>query len=668
MKMKNKGMQNSYSIKSIWYIAFFVALIVMMIFAKYVLQMVNEDISGIWLWIKKSNINFYFILLSTFGVTFLVLRFFMLKLFPKGISSLRIYNNSAFFENLIVLLVVLSIGLCFLQWLFINQKLEFAYNYATIPIFKVSISTVIFIVTLGVVLTIYAFLEKKDISKYFVLFVYMICTLFTFWGLFIPNFFRDDVYHGLAVVEQIYNIYDHVPFTYTTTGIYGHYGLFFLPIMKLFGNDLYVIVGVLAVVGVIAFISVLYVIHNLMPCNWLRILTACALVMNDAVLRTDNHWQTQPLRVVFPGLLMAYAVYTSVHSVESRKRRMGGGWLIGVLATLWNTEVGIFCLVAYSVYEIAFTWQKNSVLSKNSLIGYVLAVVFVLSGVLTSVAIVNIYNLAYGGSLIFRTFFFPLLEKSYMDGTLRYDMLWGNHAWLYVLVLFLLVLCYGVFHTSLFKNKDSCDSSCKMAPVAILIACLGLFNLTYYVNRAAYTNLMICYPMAICANSFLISNFWPVWQRKMDYTSFNIIFKKSISIICMSVILACSLHILYAPVVFNQRQEKGWYQLQSLKNETMQIAEIIPAETYGIGGGVSILYHILGWENYGHFRDVPDLRVGGNAALEAMIQETLQHDSFLCNIDRFSGGLIDEILKKAPEYHLETIVTVQDLQFGYYTK
>lgn len=103
-----------------------------------------------------------------------------------------------------------------------------------------------------------------------------------------------------------------------------------------------------------------------------------------------------------------------------------------------------------------------------------------------------------------------------MDGSIRYDMQWGNHAWIYVFVLFAAVMAWGIYHTRLFKCAGT--AMCKDAPTAVAISMLGLLSFSYYVNRAAYANLTVCYCYALFANALVIKETWAAinrWNRQV---------------------------------------------------------------------------------------------------------------------------------------------------------
>ena len=75
--------------------------------------------------------------------------------------------------------------------------------------------------------------------------------------------------------------------------------------------------------------------------------------------RRTNYWQLQPHRLVFPMLLAA--ICCSVCGKSSRKKtaRFWGGWLLCMLAVLWSTESGLFCIIGWCAGCIVRWWQQE---------------------------------------------------------------------------------------------------------------------------------------------------------------------------------------------------------------------------------------------------------------------------------------------------------------------
>lgn len=659
---KNEADLNTISIKHIWILSFMFSTIVLLLFLRYILQLKKENLTGILFWIKSSNFNLYFVILIIFLLSFLVGRFVFFHT-PKWGRYLSGKLENAICKAAYIILVA---GFLFLllNWLFVQQYFEFSSSANSLPISTVPLGYILVIFVIGLALVIWVIRENKDCSPNFVKPVYALCLVLIFWGLYIPNFFVSDYYHGVAAIESIYNVADLTPFTYLTTGIYGHYGIFFYVPLKLVGCTIESVVALMALSGCVAYASVLYVIHNLMPRNWLRIMAAIASLFVLVIRRSVDYWQVQPIRVVFPSIFMAYAVYFCKSKYPNYKVKVLFGWLLGVLAVLWNTETGFFCVVAFVAFLLTDYWSKYKWYEKKMWPLYIGSIVFIVSAVVGAVVLLNIYNLICGGPLVFRTFFFPLLVDRYMNESIRYDLVWGNHAWIYVLLMFFILFCWGLYHTQWFRKNS--EQMWNMAPAAVLTGVLGLLNFSYYANRAAFANLEIVFQIAICANTFVIAGLWPQFIER-QVISFDVSCKKAGVTVCLIVLFGLSIQLLYAPVRIKERHENGYQSTISLRKEINQFSKMVPENTYGIGGGISTIYHILGWDNYGHFRDAPDLTIGGETyVLDKVVEDTLQNDSFVLGTS--SAKILNKVLENDWHYQLEATISIQGKKFQYYVK
>ena len=667
----------------IWILSFLTSVIALLCFLRYGLVHEGKSWSGIWLWIKKTNLNFYFTLLLVFFGSFMISRFVYFHIIKEPKFDLTLKHP--ILGKIVASIIVAGVVILLLNWLFIQEYFEFPSRAAQrSPITNIPLGYIIVITVTGAALAIWAIRERKDCASFLVKYVYVLCVALTFWGLYFPNIFVADFHHGIAAIESIFNVADLTPFIYDTTGIYGHYSIFFYVPLKLLGCDIETVVALIALCGCIACTCILYVIHNLMPLNWMRIMAALASVFNIVIMRISNYWQVQPIRILFPAIFMAYAVYLCKKKMMSPPegenhtsgysklravsvKKCAVPWFLGVLAVLWNTESGIFCLLAFVAFLVTDYWQTYKWYEKKMWYIYASSVVFVISAIIGSVAALNIYNLICGGPLVFSTFFYPLQVEQYMTDALEYDLVFGNHVWIYVLILFFLLLCWGLYHTQWFC-KNNQDHTWSMAPSAVLTASLGLLSFSYYANRAAYSNLDICFPMAICANAFIIGGLWPQFVGR-KIISFDISCKKACVIICLLVIFGLSIQLLYAPIVMKDRYESGSQSTIALRTEVAQLRKIIPENTYGVGYGISIIYHILGWDNYAHYRDVSDLRIDGKGTLNKIVKSILEQDSFLCSTyTSRSTAIIQGVLSADPYYQLEATITIQGRDYQYYVR
>ena len=136
----------------------------------------------------------------------------------------------------------------------------------------------------------------------------------------------------------------------------------------------------------------------------------------------------------------------------------------------------------------------------------------------------------------------------------------------------------------------------------------------------------------------------------------------------MMILLFFGLHTLMAPSKIEIRASRGYYDSESLRENALMLAEEIPENTFGVGSGISILYHILGWDNYAHYRDMSDLTLGGTAALDAMVEQTLHYDAFLIAEDNNGALVLESILQKDPSYQLKKTIQIYTYNFYYYAR
>ena len=359
-----------------------------------------------------SNIKFYVIALLLFVGALFVFR--LLSLFFPGcvfgkLSQLQLPKPAQ-----IALAVLLGAGAAFLSInrLFETEPLEFAVDTTKLicnfPVVFLVFLALLFIPLSAVIL--YRSRKNFDVSKPITYSCYFIVVLCSFFSVYFPNLVMSDIHHGVAYVETVFNVLHGVPFDAYTTGIYGHYGLFYAPFLWLLGGKGSTLVLLISCVAAIATCAAIYTLHHVLPKNWMRIVAAFSLIVSVAVLRERNYWQVQPHRVLFPLLIVAYITYLS-RSPKIAWWKVLLGYGICCLGILWNTESGAFCCLAlsYSLIIKLFQERKWYALKNWLQIAYYLFLsVAALAGAL---AIVNVYNLLHGGKIIFKAFFFRFLKK-----------------------------------------------------------------------------------------------------------------------------------------------------------------------------------------------------------------------------------------------------------------
>ncbi len=651
--------------KKVLLAAFFIACMISFEFAECMLVRQADQLRGILRQIRSNNILFYLVMLFLFFLVFLGMRAVSVYIGWEAYPE-RKYVLEKKKQAVIVAVLVAGVLGVLADWFFNVQAHEFPYNaLSTWLICVIPKNAAAALILTGMAAVLFMLIKKADLPNGCLYAAYVFTLIINFFCMYFVNIFKTDLYHGIAVLESIYNVCDLVPYSEVTTGIYGHYALFFLLPMRLSGGSQYMAAGLLALAGCIASAAAMYVIHVYVPTNWLRVVFACACGFEMSVFRRSAYYQLNPVRLVFPLMMCAYACF-----LARKKGRIWNtkwvwlGYLCAGLAVLWNTESGIFCLIAFGIYIVIEQLQVHQWYEKYMFCLYIKIALWSIGSMIFSIGTVNVYNLFCGGNLIFRAFFFPMMVNDYMNGVLKYDMVWGNHVWIYVLILFFAVAAWSMYHTRLFKSAGSEMNT--DAPAAAVVAVLGLMSFSYYANRAAYANLVICYLLALCANALVIRETWHAlncWSREIRIEELG---RKAVGII--SIVIVSFLGIqqpLGLYMIAGHSFEM--YTTKGIQADLNAMKEEIPENVYGAGTGISVLYHMLGWDNYAHVRDFSDLEVGGMAAEDAVVSEILQQDAFL-----ISRQYKDEILKKVlfqnSSYQLADSYTVQGNEYYYYEK
>lgn len=651
--------------KRIFLLAFFSAVLISLDFARYVLTIDSGRCEGIMIWMKDSNLHFYFVMLLVFFSVFLGVRaVFLLVEFTVGGNG-TFPASSVKQHILVVFPAVLVLGML-IYWLCVKLDGEFPYDASQMwPLYSIPRGLAVLVLVFGMLWAVYIAAGKKDLPDVCLYIVYALCLILYFDSINCVNVFKGDIHHKAAVFESIYNVCDLVPYTELTSGIYGHYGLFFLLPMRMAGGSLHMLAAVMAFFGCVTEAATLYVCHKLLQKNVLRAAAACSSIFFVAVSALIPYWQIFPIREVFPMAVCAYACFLASHkkSVFGTKW-MWIGYLLSGTAILWNTESGIFCVLAFGAYIFIEQLQSHQWYEKCMLRLYIVLALLSTASVVLAVGAVNVYNFFCGGEWILRDFFFPLFRKSYMDGVLRYDPPWGNHAWVYTFVLFTAVLAWAFFHTRLFQDRQG--RTAFKAPAAAVIAVCGLMLFSYYLNRAAYGNLCICFHAAICANALVIGETWPALRHRGRMVSLDVLARRAVAIVSIVIVVFLGIQMPFGVRRVAERRERGIYELKDIEKGISEIAAGIPENTYGVGCGISVLYHMLGWDHYAHIRDSSDFYVNGNDAADFVLDEIIKQDRFLLN--DWQLNLTAKLFLLEPYYKVVDSFSVEGFAYCYYER
>ena len=481
----------------------------------------------------------------------------------------------------------------------------------------------------------------KDLSRVLLYGTYGMVVLLTYVSLLYLN--MTDVYHGIAYTESIYNVYGGAPYNLITTGIYGHYGIFFGLLLRIFSGNAEMMFHLIALTGALSAAACMYAVHHLSRKNWLRAIAAFGAMLTVILLREHNYWQAQPHRVLFPLLIVAFLCYMAKKGTYS-KRQILVGFVLASVGVVWNTESGLFATAAFAVALVAHYWQEERWCSKRMWLIYAALVGGVVAAVAGAVLLVNLYNLCCGGGFILREFFFPMFEGSYMNGFLKVGPPYGVQVWILVLILFFALLLYGLWHTRLLRRAGERDA---FAPVAVGLAAVALLQYSYYANRAAYFNLDLCCQLAVLAMLLFADRYLEDWRDMLKKAlSPARVITAVLSLSCVAVMAVMAAQAPLASAMLLQRERNGQWNVVALDAQAAQWEALVPEEDcLVVGLGTAVLNLQLERGSPEYYRDVSDLYIGGTAVEEQMAADALRYGKVaFCFPDDIDRSIVTNVL------------------------
>lgn len=645
-------------------LSFAISYISLLLIWKYIYE--NIENPSLYAFIGKSNVTIYVAGIVVFFVVYVILDKTIVGILGR-LSSSKSYTGYMIKERNAFWLFGGTIALFFvslyIHWFFVDSFYEVGRidgTYNSMPlILQCSIAAMI------LTWSIIQLFKNTDIDVLGVGASYSISVICAFLQTYMPNPFSAYVnafnpsfpnnkpfYFGLAdltsVTESIYNVLDFTPFTFKSVGMYGHYSIFFLPFLKLMGESARNVAICLAICGVLEQIAFLYVINEIAPRNWMKVLFSLG-----TIVRTTYYYPAIfPIRTMFPMLICALVLWLGKHGfLKNIKQTIVFLYIMGMISVVWNTESGIACVVGITAF--VFTYKENL---KNN---FMRIVVGILVALITPIIIINVYNLLCGYRKVeIASFFYPFINTKFVNDSIRSNVMFGNHLWIFLLGFMLVCICI--------KLRKKCLSSNDR--VTFFLACTGIAVFTYYFNEAHWGCLVICYKIVACLSVLFIREVFEVIDKDQASSFSN----HSCFVLMLTIIALYSMNatnVITTDIIWiSERFLDGAYDYSYLKNDAVNnIEKEIPPDTYGVGEGIQIVYHELGWNNHASYRDLSSLieyDVQG-IGQSSIINELLNNDDLLINTtgtDYFMG-LLDE-----NGYSLVKKVSVCGFEFGLFSR
>ena len=451
--------------------------------------------------------------------------------------------------------------------------------------------------------------EKK--GEWIIWLTYAALVVLIFYCMYTPNIYgrgeQGDNYHAHAYFNSVYNVYQGVPYTHNVTSIYGHYGLFFKIPMKLVHGDFRAFVLMMAGLGALTYIGAFLVLQMLVRSRILRVIAAFALAFPVLGMRGGYYWQVWPHRVLFPVLLLLYG------TVILKKKRSSlltatGGYLICLLAILWNTETGLLLTVSWAGLYISRLLSRKKWKIRElffSIGAQAGGMIFAFAG---AYGIVNLYNLSKHSPMnSVRDFLIPLLSDGYMTDTLHLDLPTYPSAYMAVITLFLTGVAMGIAGWFGDREKRRWETD-----LIFMLSVGALGCLVYYMNRPSYHNLdcisisavLLAAYLAQYGLDFMKNNGW----KNIVRITFYEVVRGGIGIICAASVLAMGTGTILQ-FSQNSKIKENFHNTAEFEDFVQQVAAVVPANTHGFGLNVAEVYSMLHWSTQCFTMDFSDMAV-----------------------------------------------------------
>lgn len=410
--------------------------------------------------------------------------FFILFLFSFGFTKIKKQGNAIIVYKLERIIASNSGGgiPAIIMLLFIGMAYFLDSNTNDMLGKYIFVDKYVFLITIILALILFFPLRKalcirqKIIRKCLEIINLVVCA----WIGFKPNVLGDTFNYN-AYWLNVVQIYNHVPFDSANLSFYGHYSLLMLPYFRMFGLSAITVALLQAVENIIICIAITYCIHKITENELLKI---CGIIgVLYYVGGTAFHYpQGFPHRLVFVAVMLALGC--KVTYSPNKKLWLLLGYMVSFFAIIWSTEVGVVVLVAWSilafmyVYFLERSWKKKVVLCTIVII--LIPIVFICSW--ECVSLINKLYLK-GQWITLNEFVFPLQNGDFTS-ILAYKVDFKMSPWIIVMVLFLATLFWGIKGLVLRWGE-------KETILLTYISAMGLMNLTYFFNRAAWGNLRL---------------------------------------------------------------------------------------------------------------------------------------------------------------------------------
>lgn len=444
-----------------------------------------------------------------------------------------------------------------------------------------------------------------------------------------PNILNADVYDADAYLYSIYNVYHGVPFNIDTTGIYGHYAIFYKIPMMIFGGSVVNISVMIAITAAIAMMAYIYAVNNLIKNSFLKILIVLAVLLEPLYALPYSYYQTSPNRYLFPALIMALMAF-------DMKKQKFSNRILGIIlcscSFLWNLESGVVVSIAWFIYsEINHLQKRKKIFDKDLFIN----AIFIPVELAISLLVYSMYNILCGGSPSIKAFFYPY-NHHIEDFSLPIEC--GNYAYIWVIPIFMCMFFWGIISIRTFGREN------RNAAVIASVSTIGIGYFSYYMNRFAKCNVwMIVWELVLVLGIVIDGS----GKEIMDiFIQKKCTLYKGLKMVLIYIGVTIISTLAVGNIFSAERQiklyQEGTKDIKILKSWSEEVEKSVPKDTYACGLGAWSIYSMLDWDTGYHINDLPNL-VARPEACAQFFEEIYEKDELFIAEDLIN---IEELCSK----------------------
>lgn len=539
----------------------------------------------------------------------------------------KIKKNELNYIRKMVYLSFAGFVLLFLYYVYQDEYKLFSYQGFVDTFARESMPHTIFTaIMLVLIITIFFIMRKANgLGKYFRISISVqisfLCALLTY----LPNIFRNTLWglpHAHAYTNSIVNAARLIPYDDVRSSIYGHYGILYIPFVKLLGNDYRAIAITIALFTFVLFIATCYVVSSYISHDGLFGIAVIALgAVRVNYFFGGQYFQILPQRYFFPFLALAFIIWQMNTHTDRRYIKLFEV-IFGVLSVIWNLEMGLCTLVSICVFHI----------SKEKMLGRIIkkcidCIVYFLMCVGMAYIVVNFYNLLLGGEWnSVYTFIYPIGSQEYdMFKILRTPLPHVNAGHTVQSILFMYSAYKALYRLWFCASESICR---EREIISLTIATSGIVSLVYFINRTAAGNLSISHIQFVMLLAMYGEECLKIKKDDLreKLKEAEKLFKTLMSAISLMLVIWFAFEgILDLGKTINSRVSNDWYT-KSLEESIVVLQNRVPKDTLAFGTGMPELYYEMGWNPQIAITDWSDMNYYSMTEVKQVLE---LHDSFI---------------------------------------